>query len=275
MAPAFIALILPTRKFMNSHVVAVIEKYYPILADGISLELPMVKDKYRDSNARFFTLVDKWEMSFLEELVDVPHFLISFDSNVAIDMETWDLIHQWVIRIFEGDDSLTDHIKTIIDVPVVIEPLPSVKSIEHSTPQTEYALRYIIDESRKLAIYEVTKPYTDRPYTCVIRNYPERTVLPFFTALFVCNSWGRTNLDIVFLYKIWDHLNMAKEHGPLDLENRLKEEVAKCFPDYPGGANAEPEVYRLSIEQLWEQWSNKRACDDFIELDQKKIKSLF
>lgn len=278
MAPIFTAIIDPYRKFMNAHVINIIQKHYPILADSVNFEFPSFKAKYESSNARYFYYEDnEWSMHKIEELHFTPHFLLSFDLNEAIDEDTWSTIFTWIKKIFEDitDEELEKKIKQILTAYEKQEPRPQIyKSIDPPPLPDYYSFRYMEDDSRNLAICEVTKPFTDLPYTTVIRNYSQRTLLPFFTSLFVCSSWGVANHDIVFLYKLWEHLSFNEKYGDLDLENRLKEDIAKCKPDYPGGAESEPEVYRLSIEELWAKWSNKRNNDQ-IELDPKRIKTLF
>lgn len=277
MAPIFTAIVKPTRKFMNVHVISIIQKYFPILADSVSVELPAFKDKYKNSNSRCFMFTDQWEMHVVEEVDQVPHFVLSFDETQLVLATDWDDIFSWVTHIFNDSNppELYEKIVQLISLPEKIVP-ESPKSISPpvSEPDNSYSLRYIVDESRNIGVFEVTKPHTDRPYTVIIRNYSARTVLPFFTSLFVCTSWGVTNLDILFLYKVYEHMNLQPIHGDLDLENRLKADIEKCKPSNPGGPEAEPEVYRTSIEELWAQWSNKRNADQ-IELDPKRIKTLF
>jgi hypothetical protein len=113
---------------------------------------------------------------------------------------------------------------------------------------------------KDLKIFEVIKPFTDRPYTAVIRDYAARGDLPFFTALYVCTTWGVASADHVFLEKIWNHLDMTSKYGPLDLQNRLKDNIEKCTPREGYVPEKEPEVYRMAIPEIVAQWDNKRKA---------------
>lgn len=66
---------------------------------------------------------------------------------------------------------------------------------------------------------------------------------PFFTALFVSNSWGLCQGDIDFLKNYWD----AEMDGDFDLERMLKEDTEACYPSATHSPRGEPEVYRKSI----------------------------
>lgn len=271
MAPIFTVMILENRKLMNLHTSATLEKYYPILADGANTTIDKFTKKYQNSNSRLFYYEDDWRMYTLDDLDVIPHFLLSLDQTEILAEEDWNLILVWVKSIFNGEDDyeLNEQIYNLIPAAPTLEPLPPVKEEEDEQPH-EYSFRFVEDDSRDIALFEVTKPFTDRPYTTIIRQYSKKGKEPMFTSFFICPSWGVCNHDIVFLKKLWKHLDMP---GELDVNEKLKEHVARCQPDYPGGPEAEPEVYRSSIEALSKQFFSKRDSDDFIEVTSKKIKT--
>lgn len=279
MAPIFISIVHENNKVVTLHVNQVLGNYYPILADGESTLLGLIKGKYAGMNGRFFVFLDgEWKMLKLEQLDCMPDFLLSFDVGTVVQDKDWDVIYEWVCTIFRGEDDyeLNQKVEELVPKPGPAEPVVVAERTIEPPPQSDsYSFRYFIDEGRDYGLFEICKPFTDRPFTAVVRKYKERGFLPLFTAYYVSSAWGVTNYDHLFLLKIWDHLGMKETHGVLDLEQRLKEDIAKCLPDNPGGPESEPEVYRLSIDQLIDQWSNKRANEEFVEADRKKIKTLF
>jgi hypothetical protein len=96
-------------------------------------------------------------------------------------------------------------------------------------------------------LYEIWKPNTDLPYTSVVRKYSERGHKAFFPTLYICNSWGVSRHDLPFLSFIWKQLGMKDE---FDMDQMLKEATEKCYPSSNGEVEAEPEVYRRSIEDV-------------------------
>lgn len=277
MAPAITIITGIDTKLINAVCINILQKYYPIFADGHSIEYHIFLEKYKNSNSRYFIYDnEKWLMFSIDELKCLPHFVINFDQGKVMSDAEWEFIQKWVNAIFQDDDDLTDE---------MYEMFPQYSKIDSKSNSEDfvnvendaYAFRYFIDEESDKAYFEVTKPYTDRPYTSVIRSYSVRGMLPFFTSLYVCSSWGICNHDHMFLNRVWNHLNMNVKHGELDLERRLKEDIAKCLPDNPGGPESEPEVYRCSIENLLERVGNKRQNEDFVDTSEniKKIKTLF
>lgn len=277
MAPSITVIANPDAKVMHAVCLNTLQKYYPIFVDGKSIELHLFREKYATSNSRYFFFDNtSWTMLEFDQLKFIPHFLVNFDKDTCVSDYEWTFIKNWVNAVFDGNEDLNDEMFKLLPLYEKVE--SGVKEDEFVPQNDSYAFRYFIDEELDRALFEVCKPFTDRPYTSVIREYSKRGMEPFFTSLYVCSSWGVCNHDHLFLLKIWDHLNMSKQYGPLDLENRLKNAIAKCLPDHPGGPESEPEVYRMSIDHLIDMWNNKRKNIDFVD-DSKnkksKIKTLF
>jgi len=267
---------------MSAHCIHTIEQYYKVLVDGVNLEYMPVK--FKNCNGRFFSQVeDQW---YMYDVLDIekyltPHILLTFDQNEAVTEESWELVYRWLLAAFSNTmtDELNAKMLALVPKEEVAEPVPApeILSLKNTVP-TEYAFRYIIDESRDIALFEVIKPNTPQPYTALVRNFKKRGFLPFFTALYVCTSWGVSSYDHLFLVKIWEHLGMIEKYGELNLEQRLKEDIARCSADNPGGAEAEPEVYRLYIYEVMEKWGMKRIAthmdDEFVMVDKKARKDI-
>jgi hypothetical protein len=282
MAPSFTLISGPNTKIISAVVTNTLQKYYPLFVDGVNFTLDLFLRKYKGSNSRLFKYEEgEWIMFKLED-EQVPNLILTFDTDKVVSESEWELAHKWLNQLFSGEEDydMLEDIKTLIpQYTNCEEKLSPSKYLEPLPKQNDaYMFRYLIDLELDQAFFEVTKPNTDKPYLAVIRQYEKRGMLPFFTALYVCSSWGVCNYDHLFLNKIWTHLDLDKQHGDLDLENRLKADIAKCLPDNPGGPEAEPEVYRMTIEELIDMWSNKRKNQDFVDTAQvkkKQIKYLF
>ncbi len=235
--------------------------YAPPLVDGLSYYPQNFHDKYGKMNGKYFRFEADQLLMFDGDSIGLlqPEFVLTFDHGVKVTAKDWKLVVQYLDALFF--DVLTDDLKTrfeeLVPKPVKIEPdaIPEPKAVESPyTDKDDYEFEYIVDKEGDLAICQVDKPYTDRPYTVVIRNYTARGLEPLFTGLYVSQSWGVANYDYGFLVKLWDFLDMEKDYGPLNLEQRLKDDIAKC------NANPllEPEVYRETLEEVREKLEKAR-----------------
>lgn len=107
---------------------------------------------------------------------------------------------------------------------------------------------------RNVALFEIVKPYTDLPYTIVVRDYGNRGYLPIFTSLFICSSWGVCSEDIGFLKELWGFLGMA---GVFDIDELMKDATERCTPRQGFLPEPEPEVYRRNIDQVLQIFMDK------------------
>lgn len=270
---------------MNIHVATTLKKYYPCFVDGTNYMSAMIKKKYAGCNGKFFGMdMDEWLM-FDVDTVDyiAPSFVVTFDQGTKVSHKQWTSILKWVKAIFNGIDDfdLNQEMFKLVPLPTILpEKISTVNQIEDGKEYSkEYEFRVYIDMGGPLkdmtnrALIEVIKPHTDKPYTAVIRNFEDRGYLPFFTALYICSSWGVCSHDHTFLEKVWQHLEMPVQYGALDLENRLRDNIERCTPREGYITEAEPEVYRKTIEEVLIQWYGKRdACEVEDRIQVKKIK---
>lgn len=263
MAPSITVFADPRKIVRTTQVATVLRKYYEFYVDGKDYLPNDIKVKYKNANARFFCEEDgEWLMYKIDAVEELPpSFVVTFDKDSKIPKDQWMNILKWVRTIFKGEDDyeLNELVYSMIPKPKVLdEKIVLSKSIEpKSVPdQKEYLFRMKEDEGLNIALFEIIKPYTDKPYTCVIRDYKNRGEEPFYTALYVCTSWGVCSKDHEFLSHLWNH--RMKGMGPLDLENRLKKAIENCTPREGFIPDSEPEVYRLTIEEVYEKWLGKR-----------------
>jgi hypothetical protein len=233
-----------------------------------------MKNKYKGCNGKFFALDGEDWLMYDLETVDLiaPSFVLTFDTGKKVSKEEWKIVRKWVESIFHGDleDDLNERMLELVPKPKEPEEIVTLtKQIEPQVipDQKDYLFRYVLEEEIDRCLLEVVKPYTDKPYTTVIREFKKKGFLPFFTSLYVCSSWGVCSKDHQFLQHLWNHLKMQEEHGDLDLERRLKEDIEKCLPKEGYVPDAEPEVYRLTIEEVREVWSGKRKRIEEMDVD--------
>jgi hypothetical protein len=242
-----------------------LDEYYPSFADGVYISPPDMKKRYQGSNAKFFAMDFQDLIMFdLDTVSEIePLMAVTMDSFTKMNNDKWCVIYKFLKAVFEEEYiNLEDIHKLIPPVPTPAEKIQLLKSKEIPKDQNkEYGFAYSVENN--IAYCQVMKPYTDLPYTVVIRDFDTVGFEPLFTALYAASSWGVCNHDHVFLTKLWAYLNM---YGDLDLENRLAAEIKKCQEGKP-----EPEVYRLDISGVKEQLSLKHKRRNVIDVDPSKF----
>lgn len=187
------------------------------------------------------------------------HFAIAFKEFLDVSEELWLKILEWVACIvLESPTS-----ETFTEINMMMErPYREVfadlekEDEEFVTYPDCYGYRGKYLQDRDCYIYEITKPFTDLPYTTITYKFSEKGHEPFFTALFICSSWGVANSDIQFLLKMWDYLEME---GECNLQEMYKNRVEKCYPSSTNAPEPEPIVYRRPMETVMELFQEKET----------------
>lgn len=173
--------------------------------------------------------------------------------NESIGLEDDTILNAWVLKyVFNQDipDStdLDDFDKSIVR-PQKSLPKKQVEEAKEPNEQknTQYSFTMKYQEYDGSMLYQVIKPHTDRPYTTITRNFADRGHLPFFSSLFICHSWGTCDKDIIFLSKLWKHLEMK---GEFNINKIVDDRIEACTPAPNRFPEAEPEVWRNSIDAV-------------------------
>ena len=177
-----------------------------------------------------------------------PDFAIIFQEADHIDDITWEAIRLYCQQhLTDQMIDMTNCMKVhqVMGKPMAATAGLSIEKAEVPVTCDYYSFRRQFVESQDIMLYEVTKPHTDLPYTSVTRFYSKKGHLPFFTDLFICQSWGVARADVGFLKEMWKELQMT---GEFDLEKLMKEATEKCMPSDDRLPEPEPEVYRRSLE---------------------------
>jgi hypothetical protein len=239
----------------QTEIVKTLEKYYQCFIDSENQTFE-IKRKYEGSNHRFFGLDrNKWLMYELPVVESIPPaFVLTFDVGEQISKNQWKLVYDFVKSIFTDmpDQQLIDDMGVLVPTATIVEKLTVAPAIDVVKQNNEYMFHHKIDAEKDFCYCQIDKPFTDKPYTCVIEDYSKEGFLPMFTAYYICTSWGVCSKDHIFLAHLWKHLDMAVMHGAFDLEQRLRKNIDDCKNGKP-----EPRVYRLPINEVEDVFKQK------------------
>lgn len=226
--------------------VRTLEKYYSVFIDS-ELDPVIIKSKYATSKHKFFGKdCGEWIM-YNYEAVDAipPACVLTFDADSKVEKGYWQTAYAFIKTIFSDnpDQELIDKMYEIVPKAPVAEKLTVAPLKELVKENREYVFSHWIDTTKDVCICQIDKPFTDRPYTCVIEKFSEVDFVPMFTAYYICSSWGVAPQDTIFLAHLWKHLDMKGRYGEFDIEKRLKSVIEECEKGAP-----EPRVYRDNIK---------------------------
>lgn len=203
-----------------------------------------------------------------EDMSFTADFVLLFNEDAIVTDDQWNSIHTHI------QQHLTDEMIDMTNTMKVHELLgkptfqkANLEPVEAPPENTHYQFESELLKDEDIMLYQVIKPFTDLPYTSVTRNFSNKGHIPFFTDLFICQSWGVARTDIAFLKQMWIHLKMD---GEFNLENLMKTATEKCYPSEHNIPQPEPEVYRRPISaviKILEEKKSKliRTIPDFIK----------
>lgn len=180
-----------------------------------------------------------------------PDFSISFSVGYTLTEEDWDDIHEWVLYNILHDDIWTgDRGDMLMKRPYkIMEEIKMEKTHEAEKENIQYGFEYVEIPEHDVMLYQVEKPFTDLPYTVIVEDYRREGHLPFFSSLYICDSWGVAINDEIFLKKVWKYLDMQ---GECNLEQFVKSRVEGCIKY----GLPEPKVYRRGIKEIVDRIRN-------------------
>lgn len=275
MPPAITCFVDPRHPHKMTEIVRKLQAYFEVYVDSVNLDPILMKAKYGSAAHRFFAHDCGVLIMYDYEIVDMvpPEFVITTDRMAK---EGWKTFFNFLKKIFseeEIDHDLIDQVKDMVKQQKCdLVHQSSITALENEKVNTEYQYDCEIDAGRNMCFCQITKPFTDRPYTVLIRDFSQNGLKPLFTSLFIDRSWGFSH-DVDFLQELWKHLGLIYEFGELDIDKALKEHTERCRPQDNGALpEAEPEVYRMSINDLKVQFNmrNKRYREVMEDLNVKR-----
>ena len=248
MAPFLTLFCNPKATKEQTENVRTLEKYYSVFIDS-EVDPVTIKSKYGTSKHKFFGRdCGEWLM-YDYETVDCipPACVLTFDSDGKVTRKDWVVAFAFIKTIFSNqpDQKLIDEMYAIVPKAPLAEKISVVPTKDVVKENNEYMFSHWMDTTKDVCICQIDKPFTDRPYTCVIEEFSKVDFIPMFTAYYTCSSWGVAAQDSVFLVHLWNHLDMKSRFGSIDLEKRLQERIKACENGAP-----EPRVYRQNIQSV-------------------------
>jgi hypothetical protein len=241
----------------ESVVVASLMKHFDVMVDALNAKnASWLEYQFKDTQHRFYK--NDNDSIYPCDTDDEDILLaIYFDKNVELPDDAWEAITDKLNNIMYGV-KINPHMGKVFAKVNVRALKPETKDIDKNLLEPvldeHYRFRTKYFEDRDVMLAEVTKPFTPCPYVVVIRNYKTRGYEPVFSGLFVSTTWNVSRDDVPFLKNLWSHLEMV---GEFDMQKLLGEAVEKCLPGKGHVPEAEPELYRDTIENVLQTLQDK------------------
>lgn len=279
MPSAITCFVDPAASYKMTEIIRKLKAYFEVYVDSVNLDPIIMKSKYGGSVHKFFAHSDGALLMYDAEIVDMvpPEFVVTTDQ---MDRQGWTTFYHFLNKVLTETVPDIDLLQAVKDMvkqqQCDLKHELSIKSLEQPEEPKEYAYDCEVDAGRNMCFCQITKPFTDRPYTVVIRDFSQNGLKPLFTSLFIDHSWGFSH-DIEFLEQLWKHLGLVYEYGEMNLAKDLKEHTERCSP-HPNRAvpEKEPELYRMSINDLKKEFNmrNKRYREVMDDLSVKRTRLL-
>lgn len=215
------------------------------------------------------------EIKDFESPKKTPDFILYFDESEELTDKDWEFLCKYFDRLFNYDILpfvnqrgyyLLETAKEPAEIAWHEYKLPEitekVDSMVCDTDSVEeyYDFKEKFVNERDVALFEIRKPYTDLPYTMVVREFSKVGYLPLFSGFYIEMSWGVSPKDDAYLRFLWDQLKME---GDCDLEKLQKERALKCYPAKGVMPDPPPEVYRKSIDDVLKDFDMRETGKDY------------
>lgn len=192
-----------------------------------------------------------------------PDLVLYFNQDEEVTSSDWYSILQWLrfhLLQHEVDAALLEEANAFMVPPP--KQIVGLKQDEEDVVVEEeekncytFVSQYLGEDD--IMLYQVCKPFTDLPYTSVVREFSKKGHTRFFSSLFVCPSWGVSRFDVPFLEHVWKH--RLEMDGIFNMDDLLREATEACYPGEGGSIpEPEPEVYRRSMEEVVVTLANKK-----------------
>lgn len=250
-------------EFQDFMVTALVKRDYAPMVDSLhSTSYDWFVQNVQPCPHRLFT-IDKENQEILFFVVDQlepstmfsPDLLIYFNDGFVCENVSWMYLKHWLQYLFFNEMETEFVVK---GEELMKKPFRDVQKLNEEeneavdmkkTGEKYYSLRKEYVEEDDIMLYEVCKPFTDLPYTSVIRSFSLKGAKPFFPSLYICPSWGVSRHDLPFLKYVWSS-EFGFDPNEFDMDLFLKEATEACYPQPGMIPELEPEVYRRSIEDV-------------------------
>lgn len=176
------------------------------------------------------------------DIEDIPvDLMICFNEDENPPENCEDII----LAAINGDETAWPNFEALLAKPVWIKSHPIVEETKAQPLPEEYRYREFHHEGSDCLIVEIIKPYTDKPYTTLIKEYSKKGGRDVFCNFYACPSWGVSDSDTIFLQKVWESKLMV---GVFDCNVEVAEKIRKV----ESGIEEEPKVWRNTLDKVLE-----------------------
>lgn len=221
------------------------------------------KEQFSGLDHRVFYNLPSFLTGFIQDVdinvMGIPHLILYFTTHEEkkFTSEMWGVIDKWVNKILNDVDLLNEADMNLLNEIIVkhVEPelLHGPEPVEEDdfVTITDAKNHYYTFESKSIPEYDkvivsVSKPDFNRPFTIIISEFSKNGYKNLFTDLFSSLDWGSV-LDVNFLNRLWKELKMCEE---FNLDKRLEDRTKQFLPNEEGECPAEPQVYRMHIDDI-------------------------
>jgi len=177
-------------------------------------------------------------------------------KNEVIKMDEYDVLEEFDGKVGAWDVSATDGAK-----PTTLMTEGYVYKMKSEPPEIvgAYIFETKLLEDLDIKVYQVTKPMVLEPITVVVREWRKHGDVRFFTDIYKSNDWDRNvsfhRFDFPFLKAKWKELGLSGEFDRTMVDRR----ILNCYPQAGRVPDAEPEVYRKSMQSVIDMLQERNA----------------
>jgi hypothetical protein len=238
-------------------IVTRLAEHFDVMVDSQNTANPTwIEYQFKDTQHRYY--INDYDIHSVHECdaTDGVQFAIYFANDAVLPKYTWNAIMLKLNNIIYDSAIASYSEKLFKEVNVrAVKPEQKDMQVDAKLVQNpEYQFFQRAFEDRDVMLVEITKPFTPCPYVIVIREFKTKGYLPLFSGLFVSPSWNVSRNDVPFLERVWKFLDME---GDFDMDKILKEATEKCFPGVGRVPEAEPELYRDTLDNVLITLQNK------------------
>lgn len=200
-----------------------------------------------------------------EDMEFLPDMLVYFNEDRTMDVVQWIYVKHWMqFHLFGGIE--TEFVAKAAEImkPPFFEKTTITAPVQPQKEVQFYGYRHEYLEEDDIMLYEITKPYTDLPYTSLIRNFSVKGHKAFFPTLYICPSWGVSRYDLPFLKSLWVE-EFGFDANEFDMDKMLQMATDACYPKEGVIPEPEPEVYRRVIEDVKHTLKKRKSGNEYHE----------
>lgn len=263
--PQFIVFCPDNSKYTASLVNKLTSKGFSPLVDSIHTNEDYYywfPEQFSNLDHRVYYNLPGFLTGFIDDvdfnIMGIPHLILYFTTpgEKQLSYEILGILDKWVNKLLNDVDLLSEEENEKLSFLQTPEK-PSAILVPEKTIEDEFVKlsdarnHYYTFECKHIpdfdkCIVSISKPDYDRPFTLIISDFKKTGYINIFTDIFASDDWGSI-LDVNFLHKLWKELKIEEE---FNLKERLDKRTKEFLPNEECECPTEPQVYRMSIEDI-------------------------